>query len=107
MCEAFYMLVPLDDMSYASRRAMDCPGPPSHHEQHALRAARGCSQFAIGDEREREFLPEHGSGGAASRGSGDGRKNAAPGEQLSERAADRGSNDRGRGVGLHYFFRLQ
>ena len=66
---------------------MDCPGFPVHHEQHALRAARGCSQFAIGDEREREFLPEYGSGGAASRGSGDGRKNAAPGEQLSEPAS--------------------
>ena len=77
---------------------MDCPGFPVHHEQHALRAARERSQFAIGDEREREFLPEHGSGGAASRGSGDGRKNAAPGEQLSERAADRGSSDRDRGV---------
>jgi len=82
---------------------MDCPGFPVHHEQHALRAARGCSQFAIGDERERGFLPEHGSGGAASRGSGDGRRNAAPGEQLSERAADRGSSDRARGIGGRTF----
>ena len=95
------MLVPRDEICYASRQVMICPGfslrPGSKLRELPVAARQG--QFAIGDEREREFLPEYGSGGAASRGSGDGRKNAAPGEQLSERAADRGSNDRGRGVG--------
>ena len=84
---------------------MICPGfslrPGSKLRELPVAARQG--QFAIGDEREREFLPEYGSGGAASRGSGDGRKNAAPGEQLSERAADWGSNDRGRGVGGRTF----
>ena len=83
---------------------MICPGfslrPGSKLRELPVAARQG--QFAIGDEREREFLPEYGSGGAASRGS-DGRRNAAPGEQLSERAADRGSNDRGRGVGGRTF----
>ena len=104
-CEALYMLDPRDEMCYASRQVMICPGfsmrPGSKLRELPVAARQG--QFAIGDEREREFLPEYGSGGAASRGSGDGRKNAAPGEQLSERAADRGSNDRGRGVGGRTF----
>ena len=99
------MLVPRDEICYASRQVMICPGfslrPGSKLRELPVAARQG--QFAIGDEREREFLPEYGPGGAASRGSGDGRKNAAPGEQLSERAADRGSNDRGRGVGGRTF----
>ena len=71
------MLDPGDEMCYASCQVMVTRVFSLHHEQHASRAARGWSQFAIGDEREREFLPECGSGGAARRGSGDGRWNAA------------------------------
>ena len=73
------MLVPRDEICYASRQVMIYPGfslRPGSKLRELSVAARQC-QFAIGDEREREFLPECGSGGAARRGSGDGRWNAA------------------------------
>ena len=74
------MLVPGDEIRYAFHQVMICPGfslrPGSKLRELPAAARRG--RFAIGDEHEREFLPEYGSGGAASRGS-DGRRNAAPG----------------------------
>ena len=51
------MLVPRDEICYASRQVMICPGfslrPGSKLRELSVAARQG--QFAIGDEREREF----------------------------------------------------
>ena len=69
-----FMLVPRDEICYDSRQVMICPGfslrPGGKLRELPVAARQG--QFAIGDGRERELLPECGSGGAARRGSGDG-----------------------------------
>ena len=79
---------------------MICPGfslrPGSKLRELSVAARQG--QFAIGDEREREFCRsadpgEQHAGGAA----------MDDGTQLFERAADRGSSDRDRGVGGRTF----
>ena len=45
------MLDPRDEICYASRQVMATRMFPLHHEQHASRAARDWSQFAIGAGR--------------------------------------------------------
>ena len=51
------MLVPRDEICYASRQVMICPGfslrPGSKLRELSVAARQG--QFAIGDEREREM----------------------------------------------------